>query len=59
MFKGVRIMENSYLMLVLMCRTSTFVEQLITSESPLEEGVKPLEMSFWAKYVSWFELFWS
>lgn len=52
-------MENSYLMLVLMCRTPTFVEQLIASESPLEEGVKPPEKSFWAKYVSSFELFWS
>ncbi|KAF3330888.1 ER membrane protein complex subunit 10-like protein [Carex littledalei] len=31
-------------------RTPTFVEQLIASESPLEEGVKPPEKSFWAKY---------
>ncbi|KAJ3671515.1 hypothetical protein LUZ60_007594 [Juncus effusus] len=31
-------------------RTPTFVEQMIASESVLEEGVKPPEKSFWAKY---------
>jgi hypothetical protein len=34
------------------CRTPSFVEQLIETESGLGEVMKPPEKSFWAKYVS-------
>lgn len=33
------------------CRTPTFAEELLQAETGEGEGVKPVEKSFWAKYV--------